>query len=472
MDVITTRLADCIGPINKPLIAASKRKVEVEKVNMIASDDNINPINEKIITFLDPYLSLAIPPTIIGFFVLVIFGINGPIGTITNNLFGFNIIFTWLAATLVTAIISFPLMARAIIVSMSEVEPSLEKTALGLGAGPVKVFFSITMPLSYRGIVAGSLICFVRALSEFGATFTPKNKNFPPFKITSSEMPVGINYKAGVSAQLKSACILAALNSYGITNIVENRKIRSRDHTENILLANSDVIKIKKNLIKVEGKRFLEPINIKIPADPSSSAFFTAITLFSPGSKLKIKNVLLNPTRIGFYKLLKKHGANIKFKNIKKINNEVVGDIFVKASKIQPIKASAKYYPSTADEYPILFVIASLIKGVSVFNGISDLANKESSRAYQMKKILNQAGVKSKLTKDTMKIFGKDKIKSNGLIKLGKLNDHRLCMSLFCLSTITGLKSKIKSFETVFTSCPSFLQNIRSIGGGFHVKKN
>ena len=115
-------------------------------------------------------IPLAIPPTIIGFFVLVIFGINGPIGTITNNLFGFNIIFTWLAAALVTAIISFPLMARAIIVSMSEVEPSLEKTALGLGAGPVKVFFSITMPLSYRGIVAGSLICFVRALSEFGAT--------------------------------------------------------------------------------------------------------------------------------------------------------------------------------------------------------------------------------------------------------------------------------------------------------------
>ena len=63
-------------------------------------------------------------------------------------------------------------------------------------------------------------------------------------------------------------------------------------------------------------------------------------------------------------------------------------------------------------------------------------------------------------------------VKSNGLIKLGKLNDHRLCMSLFCLSTITGLKSKIKSFETVFTSCPSFLQNIRSIGGGFHVKKS
>ena len=115
-------------------------------------------------------IPLAIPPTIIGFFVLVIFGINGPIGKITNNLFGFNIIFTWLAATLVTAIISFPLMARAIIVSMSEVEPSLEKTALGLGAGPIKVFFSITMPLSYRGIVAGSLICFVRALSEFGAT--------------------------------------------------------------------------------------------------------------------------------------------------------------------------------------------------------------------------------------------------------------------------------------------------------------
>lgn len=115
-------------------------------------------------------IPLAIPPTIIGFFVLVIFGINGPIGKITTNLFGFNIIFTWIAATLVTAIISFPLMARAIIVSMSEIDSNLEKTAQGLGAGPIKVFFSITLPLSYRGVVAGSLICFVRALSEFGAT--------------------------------------------------------------------------------------------------------------------------------------------------------------------------------------------------------------------------------------------------------------------------------------------------------------
>jgi molybdate transport system permease protein len=115
-------------------------------------------------------IPLAIPPTLIGFFVLVIFGINGPIGKITTNLFGFNIIFTWIAATLVTAIISFPLMARAIIVSMSEIDSNLEKTAQGLGAGPIKVFFSITLPLSYRGVVAGSLICFVRALSEFGAT--------------------------------------------------------------------------------------------------------------------------------------------------------------------------------------------------------------------------------------------------------------------------------------------------------------
>ena len=115
-------------------------------------------------------IPLAIPPTIIGFFVLVIFGINGPTGKITTGLFGFNIIFTWIAATLVTAIISFPLMARSIMVSMSEIDSNLEKTAQGLGAGPVKVFFSITLPLSYRGVIAGSLICFVRALSEFGAT--------------------------------------------------------------------------------------------------------------------------------------------------------------------------------------------------------------------------------------------------------------------------------------------------------------
>ena len=157
-------------------------------------------------------------------------------------------------------------------------------------------------------------------------------------------MPVGINYEAGVSAQLKSAVMLAGLNSYGTTNIIETYK--SRNHTENMLLSNRHIIKInnkKKKIIKISGKKYLNPLNMIIPNDPSSAAFFAALTLLKKNSSLVIKNVGLNSTRTGFYQLLKKFGAKIKFKNFKN-NNEYRGDIAIESSNLKPIKASKKYY--------------------------------------------------------------------------------------------------------------------------------
>lgn len=313
----------------------------------------------------------------------------------------------------------------------------------------------------------------IEVMSRFGAEFLPKNKFNFPLKMISSEMPVAINFKAGVSAQIKSAVMFAGLNSYGNTRIIEKKL--SRDHTENILSKSKNIIKINnkdKRIITIFGKNYLKAINIKVPSDPSSAAFFTALTLLKKNSGLKIKNVCLNPKRIGFYKLLKKYGANINFKNIKKKNNEIIGDIFVKSSKLKPIKASSSYYVSSTDEYPILFVLAALIPGVSVFKGISDLSNKESSRATEMKKILNQIGIKSKSTKDEMKIYGKSKFENNNYkIYVPNLGDHRICMSALILSLLTGVKTKITNFETVKTSSPSFLKIIQIIGGKFEIKK-
>ena len=310
----------------------------------------------------------------------------------------------------------------------------------------------------------------INLMNEFGAEFE-KNKFNLPLTMTSSAMPVGINYESGVSAQLKSAVILAGLNSFGTTTVSE-RKIKSRNHTENILSKSPGILKIKKDIIKVSGKNYLNPLKLSVPGDPSSAAFFCAITIFTKNSNLKIKNVGLNSRRIGFYKLLKKHGAKIQFKNIKKNNNEIIGDIYVKSSNLKPIKSGTSYYPSTADEYVILSVCAAMIPGVSVFKGIADLANKESSRANEMKKILNQIGIKCKLTKNEMKIFGTKKIKKiNKTIKVGNLSDHRICMATVCLSLITGIKSNIKNFETCNTSSPSFLKIIKSLGGNYETKK-
>jgi 3-phosphoshikimate 1-carboxyvinyltransferase len=313
----------------------------------------------------------------------------------------------------------------------------------------------------------------IQIMSEFGALFLPKNKFNFPLKIISSELPVGINYKAGVSAQLKSAVLLAGLNSHGSTRIEEQE--RSRDHTENMLLNNSQVIKIKnknKKLITILGKKKLKVLNIDVPGDPSSAAFFTALTLLKKDSSIIIKNVGLNSTRTGFYQLLKKQKAKIKFSNLKKINNEPRGDIIVKSSKMRPINASKKYYVNSTDEYPILFIIAALTEGISTFRGIKDLANKESNRIIEMQKILKQIGINSSSSKNEIKIFGKSIVDaSSKKITVPNLGDHRICMCAFILAILTGAKTKIKNFETVYTSSPSFLKIMKSLGARFEIQK-
>jgi 3-phosphoshikimate 1-carboxyvinyltransferase len=311
----------------------------------------------------------------------------------------------------------------------------------------------------------------IELTSKFGASFLPKNKFTFPLKIISTEMPLGITYKSGVSAQLKSAAILAGLNSHGNTEIIE--QVKSRDHTENLLKTNIQAIKIKNNkkkIIKIFGKKFLNPIHVNVAGDPSSAAFFTALTLMNQRSLLKIENVGLNPTRIGFYEILKKQKAKIRFINTKKENNEIKGDIIVESSKLKPINTEATQYPRTADEFPMLFVMAALIKGTSIFRGIKDLANKESNRIIEMQKILKQVGVKSISDGNKLKIFGKGLFDaSERKIIVPNLGDHRICQSTFILALLTGAEARIKNFETVFTSAPSFLKIIKSLGAKFEI---
>ncbi len=324
-----------------------------------------------------------------------------------------------------------------------------------------------------RSLNKRNMSSLIKLMKRFGAEFFPKRKKNFPVKLVSSRLPIGIKYDAGVSAQLKSAVMLAGLNSYGNTKIIEVKK--SRDHTENMLVKNKFAINIKKGkkkFITIFGKKNLNPIKINVPNDPSSAAFFTALTLLKENSSLTIKNVGLNPTRTGFYRLLKKSGANIKFKNLKKNHNELRGDVSIKYCNLKPIKASKKYYVNSTDEYPILFVIASLINGISIFKGVGDLANKESNRIIEMKKILDQINIKSVVSKNEVKIYGQGIIDaSDKKVNVPNLGDHRLCMSSFILALLTGAKTNIKNFETVFTSSPSFLRIIKSLGAKFEIQK-
>ena len=180
-------------------------------------------------------------------------------------------------------------------------------------------------------------------------------------------MPLAQKHENRGSAQIKSAILLSALSTPGITTIEE--KETSRNHTENLLKKISADIKIKKigkeNLITLSGQKNLHGFNYTVSADPSSAAFLIVLTLLTPGAKLTIHNVLCNDTRIFFIKILKKSNANIKIKNLKTISGELVGSIEVSSSnKLKPIIIS-KDVGKFIDELPILFTLAAKIPGIS-----------------------------------------------------------------------------------------------------------
>ena len=307
--------------------------------------------------------------------------------------------------------------------------------------------------------------------------FLSKKKKTLPLTIEGTSIPLAQKHieKKG-SAQIKSSILLSALSTPGVTTI-EEKKI-SRNHTEIFLNKISADIKIKKskkgNLISLTGQKNLYAFNYTVGSDPSSAAFLIALALLTPGAKLTIPDVICNETRIKYIRILKKMNANIKIKNLRKDPNsgELLGSIVVSSSNLKPITVS-KDIGTVIDELPILFVIASLTKGISKFKSISELAHKESSRADEMKKIITQAGIKCKNTKDSMTIYGKDKIDNRKKFILVKTKgDHRICMSSVILSLATGIRTKINNFETN-TSFPSFISLIKkNLGAKIGIKKN
>ena len=314
----------------------------------------------------------------------------------------------------------------------------------------------------------------IEPLSKIGCNFYPKGKTTLPLIIEGTTMPLAQKHNEMIgSAQVKSAILLAGLNTPGETSVIEKKA--SRDHTENILKFIKASIKIKKikkdNLISLRGQENLHGFKLKIPGDPSSAAPFIILTLLTAGSKLIIKNLNCNPTRMGFVRILKKMKANIKIRNLKKKSGESVGNIFVKSSTLKPVNCPKKLVPSSIDEFPLLFITAAIIKGVTKFSGISELRYKESDRIKNIETGLNQIGIKTKSTIDTLKIYGNPDIQMNKTLRIFSKKDHRIAISFFCLGMLLNGKTEIKNFETVNTSFSKFLITMKKIGAKYEIKK-
>ena len=304
-------------------------------------------------------------------------------------------------------------------------------------------------------------------LTKFGAKFLTKGGKLPVIvKGTNNPRPIFYNEKNG-SAQCKSSVMLAAINTKGET-IIKAKK--SRNHSELLFKHLGLPIKIyqkkKYDIIKIKGGQKIPSLNYRIPSDISSCAFFIVLTALSKSSKLKIKNVNINPSRTGVIDIIKKMGVRISKKNVRNYKGEKIADIIIKSSKnLRSIKCPTKFNSSAIDEFLLIFLVAAKAKGISYFRNLSELNQKESPRLKWGSRILNKIGIKNVVTNDSIKIYGNPnlEIKRKIIIK-DFLKDHRVFMTSVVAALIFGGDWRIYDKSSINTSFPSFLNKIKYLG--------
>ena len=304
-------------------------------------------------------------------------------------------------------------------------------------------------------------------LQKFGARFVLTNKKNLPLKIYGSKNLRTINYtETKGSAQCKSSVIFGGMRTNG-TTIIKAKK--SRNHTELFCkyLKLPITINSKKNydIIKINKVKKINPINYNIPSDISSSAFFMVLTALSKNSELIVKNVNINPSRIGIIHILKKMGVKITYKNKKIYNGEKIADIKIKSPRsLKSINCPVKLNTGAIDEFLVIFLLASKAKGVSYFKNLGELNQKESPRLVWGSKILNKMGVKNFLTKDSIKIYGNPKLTINKKIIIKNyLKDHRIFMTSVIAALSFGGSWNIYDKDSIKTSFPNFLKIINKL---------
>jgi 3-phosphoshikimate 1-carboxyvinyltransferase len=304
-------------------------------------------------------------------------------------------------------------------------------------------------------------------LGKFGAKFYYKIKNKLPLTILGSKFPKGIKYLEDKgSAQCKSSVMLAALNSSG-TTIIKAKK--SRNHSELLFKYLKIPIKIRKtkkyDFINIKQPKKIKAFNYQIPGDISSSAFFMVLTTLTKNSKLLIKNVNINPSRTGVITILKKMGAKILLKNQRNYRGEKIADILIESSNnLKAINCPSELNSSAIDEFLVIFLVAAKANGISYFKNISELNQKESPRLNWGSKILNMMGIKTELTKDSIKIYGQPNLEiTKQIVIKNYLKDHRVFMMSTIAALTCGGQWKIYDKDSINTSFPSFLKIINKI---------
>ena len=303
-------------------------------------------------------------------------------------------------------------------------------------------------------------------LSQMGASFEASSGGTLPLMLRGASPAVPITYRLPVaSAQVKSAVLLAGLNTPGITRVIE--PIPTRDHTERMLTGFGATLEIGEEngerMIAIHGEADLNPMDVTVPGDPSSAAFFLVAASIVPGSDLVIENVGLNDTRAGIVTVLKQMGADIEELDPREVGGEPVADLRVRHTALKGVDVDPAIVPSMVDEFPVLFVAAAMAEGTTRTTGLEELRVKESDRIATMAAALSLAGARVEEHEDGLTIHGTGGEPLRGTPQGARVEtklDHRIAMSM----AVAGLASRdgvrIDDTAPIATSFPSFMDLI------------
>ncbi|AXB78198.1 3-phosphoshikimate 1-carboxyvinyltransferase [Novosphingobium sp. P6W] len=298
-------------------------------------------------------------------------------------------------------------------------------------------------------------------LSSMGASFEASEGGTLPLILKGASPAVPITYRLPVaSAQVKSAILLAGLNTPGITTVIE--PVPTRDHSERMLRGFGAELTVETDangarVISIRGEAELKPQTIEVPGDPSSAAFFIVAALVVPGSEVLIENVGLNPTRAGIVEVLRLMGGSIEEVNPREVGGEPVADLLVRHSALKGIDVDPAVVPSMVDEFPALFVAASLAEGITTTTGLDELRIKESDRISVMAAALTAAGAAVRETEDGLVITGTGGQPLPGSdAAIATHLDHRIAMSMAIAGIASRSGVEVDDTRPIATSFPVF----------------
>ncbi|MGK6317929.1 3-phosphoshikimate 1-carboxyvinyltransferase [Sphingomonas sp. DT-204] len=303
----------------------------------------------------------------------------------------------------------------------------------------------------------------IAPLSQMGADFTASPGDRLPLMVYGICPAVPIDYELPVaSAQVKSAVLLAGLNTPGITRVIE--RVPTRDHSERMLAGFGAKLTVEEGVISITGEAELKPQDIVVPGDPSSAAFWMVAASIVPGSDIVIRNVGLNPTRAGLLAALRLMGADIAEQDARVVGGEPVADLRVRHAALKGIEVPPELAPSMIDEYPVLFVAAAFAEGTTVARGAEELRVKESDRVTAMAEALTANGARVAELPDGMTIEGTSGEPIRGGARIASQLDHRIAMSMSVAGMASARPIEIDDASPIATSYPGFVDTAAALG--------